>query len=66
MTALYPAPLILDEGEEVLFHNVYAIVPEESVIGGFWSFGRTSSLPVALGPGARETEIRDWLLVVLA
>ena len=40
MTALYPAPLILDEGEEVLFHNVYAIVPEESVIGGFWSFVR--------------------------
>ena len=40
-TALYPAPFnpgATITGEEVLFHDVYAIIPEESEIRGFWSF----------------------------
>ena len=40
-TALYPAPFYpgaTTTGEEVLFHDVYAIIPEETEIGGFWSF----------------------------
>ena len=45
-TALYPAPFYpgaTTTGEEVLFHYTYAVVPEETEIGGFWSFWLRSS-----------------------
>ena len=54
-TALYPAPFYPGAtitGEEVLFHEVYAIIPEETEIGGFWRFWLRS--PQALKDWPRQ------------